>query len=90
VGTVWVSVVKFRSTHLKTLLAAPARGTPAIVVGPTVAVGNASGHGQRLLYVKSVGRTSPTYVYNRYKVVKYSSIHKKDIYKKKLKINKNF
>jgi hypothetical protein len=53
---------------------------------PTVAVGTASGRGRRLVLEKSVERTGPTSVHNRYIVVRYFDTHKNDIYKKKLKI----
>jgi hypothetical protein len=83
-GTVRVSAVKFRSTHLKTLSASPAGGTPAVAAGrrlllvlPLVVDGACS--------AKSAGCTGPTSVHNRYIVVRYSGIHKNDIYKKKLK-----
>jgi hypothetical protein len=57
-----------------------------LLLGPTTAVGAASGRGRRLLLAKSVGCTGPTSVHNRYIVVRYSGTHKNDIYKKKLKI----
>jgi hypothetical protein len=80
-----VSAVRFHSTYLKTLSASLAGGPP-IVVGPVAATDTASGRGRQLVIKKSVGRTSPTYVHNRYIVFRYSDSNKNDIYKKKLKI----
>jgi hypothetical protein len=78
-----VSAVRFRSTRLNTLSASLVGGPPAVVAGPTTAVGPAFGRGHRLILEKSVGRTGPTSVHNRYTVVRYSGTHKNDIYKKK-------
>ena len=78
-----MSTVRFRSTRLNTLLASPDGGPPIVVsTGPMAVVGAASSQGRCLLLVKSVGRTSPTYVHNKYIVVRYSDTHKNDIYKK--------
>jgi hypothetical protein len=72
-------------TDRKTLVASLTGGTPATTAGPTAGAGNTSGHERCLLHAKSAGYTGPTSVRNKYKVVKYSGIHKNDIYKKKLK-----
>jgi hypothetical protein len=81
-------MVRFHSTHLNILLASPTRGPLAVVVGPTTMGGLASGRGRLLVLEKYVRCTGPTYVHNRYIVVKYSGTHKNDIYKKKYKLNK--
>jgi hypothetical protein len=70
-------MVRFRSTHLNTLLDSPARGPLTTVVDPAAAAGPASGRGCRLVLEKSVGCTGPTSIHNR-----YSGIQQNDIYKK--------
>jgi hypothetical protein len=74
-GTMRVSEVRFRSTHLKTLSTSPARG-PLVVSGPLVVAGVASGQGHRLVLAESVGRTSPTSAHTRHISVRYSGIQK--------------
>jgi hypothetical protein len=80
-----VSVVRFRSTRLKTLSASPAGGPPDAVAGPTTVAGTASSQGCHLVLEKSAGCTGPTSVHKKNIVVIYSGTHKNDIYKKKLK-----
>jgi hypothetical protein len=72
-----VSVVRFCSIHLNTLLASPTRGPPTVVVGPATTVGPASGQGRCLVLEKFVGCIDPTSIYNRYISVRYSGIQKK-------------
>jgi hypothetical protein len=86
-GTVRVSEVKFRSTHLKTLSASPAGGHPA-ATGPLAAAGAASGRGRHLVLAKSARCTGPTSAHNKHISVNYSGIQKNDIYKNNIKIKK--
>jgi len=44
-GTLWVSAVKFHSTHLKNFSTSPDGGTPIAAADSVAAVGNASGRG---------------------------------------------
>jgi hypothetical protein len=63
IDTARVRAVRFLSTHRSTLSASPARGPPA-AAGPPAPAGSTSARGRRLVLVKSVSHTGPTYVYN--------------------------
>jgi hypothetical protein len=79
-------MVRFLSTHLNTISASSAGGPPATVgSGPVVAVGTAPSRGRHLVFVSLLDALVPHLYINRYIVVKYSVLHKNDIYKKKLK-----
>jgi hypothetical protein len=63
--------------HLNNLPTSLAGGPPTTVASSVATVGTSSSRGHRLVLKKSVGRTSPTSVHNRYIVVRYYDSHKK-------------
>jgi hypothetical protein len=80
-GTARVSVVRFFSTCLKTLSVSSIGGpSAATAAGLAAMAGTAFGRGRHLVLEKSAGCTGPTYVHNRYIVVRYSGTHKNYIY----------
>jgi hypothetical protein len=60
-----VSVVRFYSTHLKTLSASLARGPPAAAGGLGVASGTVFGQGCHMVLKKFVGCTCPTSIHKQ-------------------------